>query len=272
MNRWQGGGDRRPRRPLGAPSAPLPEEPRPERGPRLVLGLNPVREVIRVHGVEVGEVWVEADPNPRLQALSRFATDHQIHVRTVARATLERLAGAGKHQGVAAFAPELRFHGPEGIFARPDLLGVALDGIVDPQNFGAVIRSAVGLAGAPILWAENASAPLTPTTFRASAGAVEHATLCRVRSLPGTLELARAQGITVVGLAPDGARALDELDLSGPTLLVIGSEEDGLGRATRRSCTEICKLRSTSIVQSLNASVASALALYTAIISRKANS
>jgi 23S rRNA (guanosine2251-2'-O)-methyltransferase len=145
---------------------------------------------------------------------------------------------------------------------RHDLVGVALDGVVDPQNFGAVVRSAVGICDAPILWPESGSAPLTPATFRASAGAIEHATLCRVRSLHGTLAQAVGAGIEVVGLAPDAEERLDQLDLQRPTIVVIGSEEKGMNRAVRRTCTRLVRLSSSGRIQSLNASVAAGIALH----------
>src|SRR5690606_29964017 len=122
-----------------------------------------------------------------------------------------------------------------------DLLAVALDGIVDPQNFGAVIRSAVALGPCPVVFPENASAPLTPATFRASAGAIEHASLVRVPSLPSLLREAAARGVSVLGLAPEANRFLHEVDLTGPTLLTIGSEHTGMGKAVRRSCTALVR-------------------------------
>lgn len=212
---------------------------------------------------------IEADPSPRLAALARFATDQGVRVETVPRAELDRLGGSGKHQGALAWAPELEFLRPEELLGNPNLLALALDGIVDPQNFGAVIRSAVGIARAPIVFAENASAPLTPSTFRASAGAVEHAHLCRVRSLPTFLTEAAERGITIIGLVPDGELALESIDTSGPTLLVIGSEEAGMQKGSRRACTHLARLTSSGAVQSLNASVAAGIALYLAALHRK---
>lgn len=251
----------RPKKPEG-PSGP-------PGAPRLILGQNPVREAIAVHGAKLGFVLVEHDPNPRLAALSRFATDHGVRLESAPRGELDRIGGSGRHQGVLAWAPELALTPAEALLDDPELLALALDGVVDPQNFGAVIRSAVGLARAPIVFAENASAPLTPATFRASAGAVEHARLCRVRSLPAFLADAQARGATIIGLVPDGEFALENIPMSGPTVLVIGSEEAGLQRATRKTCTHLARLTSSGAVQSLNASVAAGIALYLAAISRK---
>lgn len=236
--------------------------------PRLILGQQAVREAIAARAKELQEVLVEHDPNPRTAALERFARDQGVACRRVARAELDRMAGATRHQGVAAFAPPLPMVPFSELLERPDLLALALDGVVDPQNFGAAIRSAAGLAGAPILWAENASAPLTPSTFRASAGAIEHAELCRVPSLLGALHEAQLAAIQIVGLAPEAERHLHELDLTLPTILVIGSEEKGMGRGIRKACTALARLAGKGRVASLNASVAAGISLHTVLVQR----
>jgi 23S rRNA (guanosine2251-2'-O)-methyltransferase len=235
---------------------------------RLVLGANPVTELIRARRHEVYEVLVEHQPGPRAEATARFARDNGIAVTSVPRAELERLSAGTMHQGIAAFGPDLQLVPFSKLSTEANLLALALDGIVDPQNFGAAVRSAVGLCDAPVLWSENASAPLTPATFRASAGAIEHARLCRVASLHGTLSEAALSGTTVVGLAPDAPSALHELDLSGPTIIVIGSEEKGMNRAVRKACTAMARITSSRSIQSLNASVAAGIALHAALIQR----
>jgi 23S rRNA (guanosine2251-2'-O)-methyltransferase len=147
---------------------------------------------------------------------------------------------------------------------RPKLLAIALDQVQDPQNFGAVVRSAVATGEAAVLWGEHASAPLGTATFRASAGAIEHATLCRVPALKDALRLAQESGARVVGLAARAERMLSDVDLRGPTVLVLGSEGSGLQPAVRRCCTELAAIVRPRILDSLNASVAAAIALYEA--------
>ncbi len=234
-------------------------------GLRLVLGQQAVREVIRVWAARTHSVLVQAGTGVRSQAIRRFAEDQGVTVQEVPRADLDRLAGGAFHQGVAAFAPPLEFTPWADLMLRADLLAVALDGVVDPQNFGAVIRSAVAIASAPVIWAESSSAPLSPTTFRASAGAIEHATLCRVQSLHGTLAEASAAGINVLGLAPDADEQLHEAALRGPTIVVIGSEQKGMGRSVRKACNRLVRLHQSGKVQSLNASVAAGISLYTSM-------
>jgi 23S rRNA (guanosine2251-2'-O)-methyltransferase len=231
-------------------------------GFRLVLGQQAVREVIRAWGGQTHRVVVQDGAGPRVQALARFATDQGIEVKSLGRPELDRISAGGQHQGVLAFAPPLRLHDFSEVLLNPDLLAVALDGVVDPHNFGAVVRSAVGVAGAPILWAESSSAPLSPTTFRASAGAIEHATLCRVRSLTSALMEAQNAGVEILGLAPEATEFLHEVRTRGPVVLVIGSEQKGMGRGVRKACTRLVRLHQTGTVQSLNASVAAGIALH----------
>jgi 23S rRNA (guanosine2251-2'-O)-methyltransferase len=251
--------DRRPQR---APSPALPRETDPG---RLVVGLQPVREAIRVHGSHVIRVAADARGSARVEALVRFAQDQGIErVERRSRAELDRLSAGVTHQGVVAWAPPLRLLSLAELLETKGLLGVVLDGIQDPQNFGAVVRSAVALAAAPVIWPEHSSAPLTPATFRASAGAIEHARLCRVSSLVSALQQATDAGVQVVALEPRTDRLLWELDLTVPTLLVVGSEHEGIGRAARRACAASACLVPPGSIDSLNASVAAALGLYEA--------
>jgi 23S rRNA (guanosine2251-2'-O)-methyltransferase len=222
-----------------------------------------VREAIRRHGAALREVLLEERPTQALDALGRFATDNRVaRVLRVSRGELDRLARGVAHQGVAALAPDLELLPVEALFDDKELVALALDSLTDPQNFGAVVRSAVAFGGAALVWGEHASAPLTPATFRASAGAIEHARLCRVRSLVETLTRAGERGVHVVGLDPEAPGTLASLELTGPTLLVLGSEGEGLGRATRRACRTLASLGTISGVQSVNVSVAAGIALY----------
>lgn len=247
------------RRPLS--QAPLPQIP--DGSPRLVLGLQPVRAVIRAFGSKLGAVLLEADDNPRLAAVARFATDNGVpRVEVIGRASLDRLSAGVLHQGVAAYAPELTLTPLESVLTDAQLLGVALDKVQDPQNFGAVLRSSVGFAASCVIWGEHSAAPLGPATLRASAGAAEFARLCRVASLPRALMDATTAGVQVIGLDAQAERPLHQWDLRGPTLLVIGSEHEGMTPAVRRSCSGLARLVTPGPVESLNASVAAAVALY----------
>ena len=253
----------KPRRREHAPPPPLPAAP-PD-APRLVLGIQPVRAAIRAHATRLGGVLIESEETPRLAALARFARDQGVpQVEAVGRATLDRLGGGVQHQGAAAWAPALVLGELEPVLADPAALVVALDRIQDPQNFGAVVRSAVALGASAVLWGEHASAPLGPATQRAAAGAIEFAHLCRVASLPKALQHAAEVGTQVIGLEARAERSLSAWDLRRPTVLVVGSEHAGMTPAVRRACTGFAALAPMGPIESLNASVAAALALYEA--------
>lgn len=240
-------------------------------GVRLVCGLQPVREAIRAHGQRLERVLVAAearDPSPQLEALARFARDHGARVERPPRADLDRMTRGAQHQGAVAFAPELAMVSLGDLVLGERALVVALDEVQDPQNFGAVIRSAVALGASAVMWPEHRSAPLSAATFRASAGAVEHATLCRVTSLPPALDDLRARGLRVVGLDMDADVAIDAVDFTRPAVLVVGAEGKGLRKTVKRCCDALASLPMGGPVASLNASVAVAIALYEAVRQR----
>ena len=150
------------------------------------------------------------------------------------------------------------------IACGPAALMVVLDGVTDPQNFGATLRSAVALSVTAVIWGAHHAAPLSPATFRASAGAVEHAPLYQVRSLRGALERLAEQGASVIGLDAEATTSLATISLTRPVAFVIGAEDRGLSRGVRRTCTELARLPISARLGSFNASVAAALALYEA--------
>jgi 23S rRNA (guanosine2251-2'-O)-methyltransferase len=236
--------------------------------------LQPVREAIRVHGAKLEKVVVEAarPPSPQLEALARFAADHGATVERRGRAELDKLGDGARHQGALTFAPDLRLESLESLALEtfPSPLVVALDEVQDPQNFGAIIRSSVAMGATAIVWPEHRAAPLTPATFRASAGAVEHARLCRVSSLPPALDRMKADGLSVVGLDATGDALLAEVDLARPLVLVVGAEGKGLRKTVKRSCDALARLPMSGAIASLNASVALAIALYEAVRQRAA--
>lgn len=231
---------------------------------RLVTGLQPVREAIRVHGDRLERVLVEERGGPQIEAVARFATDRGATVVRVSRGELDRASKGARHQGAIAYAPELTLVTIDDLAKElaADTVIVALDEIEDPQNFGAVIRSAVALGATSVLWPEHHAAPLSPATFRASAGAVEHARLCRVTSLPSALDRLSAAGATLVGLDANADKDIRDVTADGAVVLVIGAEGKGLRKPVKRACTELARLPMSGVLDSLNASVAGGIALY----------
>jgi 23S rRNA (guanosine2251-2'-O)-methyltransferase len=208
------------------------------------------------------------EASPQLEALARFANDHGARVERLARSELDRVARGVRHQGAVAFAPELRILPLDEVDLGQQGLVVALDEVQDPQNFGAVVRSAVAMKATAVVWPEHRTAPLSAATFRASAGAIEHATLCRVAALPHALETLRERGLFVVGLDATGSSTIDRIDLTRPLALVVGAEGKGLRKTVKRVCDTLARLPMPGPIASLNASVAVAIALYEAIRQR----
>lgn len=233
-------------------------------GVRMIVGIQPVREAIAAHGDKLERVVLAKGAGPKVDAIARFAQDRGARVELVEKRELDRLARGAYHQNAIAFAPGLTFASLDDILAQPDALVLALDELEDPQNFGAVIRSAVALGATAVMWPEHHSAPLTAATFRASAGAVEHATLCRVGGLPTALTAMHKAGFAIIGLDANAPRELADVSLPRPLVLVIGAEGKGLRKPVKGVCDELARLPMHGPVASLNASVAAAVALYEA--------
>ncbi len=247
----------------------------PERSDvRYVWGIQPVREAIAAHGGKLRRVLVEhrARDAEQLEAVARFARDRGATVERIDRSQLDRMARGERHQGVLAEAPPLQLVDEEELRetrAGDDApLLIALDELTDPQNFGAIVRSAVALGASGVVFPQDRSAPLSQAMGRASAGAVEHARLCRVRNLARYLEASK-ETLQVVGLDAATPLHLHDVDLTGPTILVVGAEGKGLRRLVKGACTTLARLPMRGPIASLNASVAAALALYEAVRQRR---
>jgi 23S rRNA (guanosine2251-2'-O)-methyltransferase len=236
----------------------------------IVYGANPVLEALRSNPGRVRYIAVVRDQSARMQRIIREAKDAGVTVRMLAASEVDRLAGRVVHNGVAAEVSDAVYADFDEVIEREETSFVLiLDGITDPQNFGAVIRSAVGLGATAVVWGEHHAAPLSPATFRASAGAVEHATLVCVPSLRQALSELSERGLTTIALEAEAERRLSEVDLRGPTAIVVGAEDVGVSRGVRRSCALRANLPMKPPIGSLNASVASALALYEAVRQRE---
>lgn len=240
------------------------KEGKAEPSPRLIAGVQPVREAIAAHATTLKVLVQDAADSPQLDALARFAKDRGATVSRVARAELDRLARGVRHQGAIALAPPLEVLSLDALELGEDAIVVALDELEDPQNFGAIVRSSVAMGARCVMWPEHRSAPLSPAVFRASAGAVEHAKLVCVPGLPAALEELRARGAIVVGLDANADVRIDEVDLKGLVVVVVGAEGKGLRKSVKGACDVLARLPMSGPIASLNASVSAAIALYEA--------
>jgi 23S rRNA (guanosine2251-2'-O)-methyltransferase len=236
---------------------------------RTVHGIHPVLEALRAHPADVERVYVlEGSVPPRAAAeiLSR-ARDAQVRVERVPRERLQALVEGGVHQGVAARLREFGYATLEQVLARaaesgtPPLV-VVLDGLQDPHNLGAVIRSADALGAHGVVLPRDRSVGVTAAVARASAGAVEHVPVARVTNLSRALEELKAAGVWVAAADPEGDQVLWDARLDGPLAVVIGAEGAGVRPGVLKHCDLRIRIPMTGQVGSLNASVSAALVLY----------
>ena len=209
---------------------------------RIVYGVNPVRELLRAGGEGLGELWL-AEGSTRGAAfaeLERLGRAAHAKVHAAPRAKLDRLAGTDRHQGVVAVVADFRYAALDGLLAaagggdRPPLV-VVLDGVEDPHNLGAIIRSAHALGAHGVIIPKDRAVGVTPAVAKASAGAVERCPVARVTNVAKTVEALKEEGIWSVALVADGERPLAEVDLRGPIALVLGSEGEGIRPLVRRT-------------------------------------
>jgi len=235
---------------------------------RFVYGVNPVLEAVRAHPQEVVRVLVERGHDGRLsqgaERASRAAQEAGIRVEDAPRGELQRRASGGAHQGIGAEVSGFRYAELDDLLetgaAKPFL--VVLDGVTDPQNLGALARSAQALGAHGLVLPKDRAAGMTPAAFKAAAGALERFPVARVTNLSRALEELEAKGVWTVALCADGERELAQIDLTTGIALVLGSEGKGVRPLVRRSCDHVARIPMHGGVGSLNVSAAGAIAFY----------
>lgn len=239
-----------------------------------VIGRNPVLEALQA-GLPVRRAYVAdgVERDDRLRDILRFAADNGVPLLQATRTELDRLTGGGVHQGVALQLPAYEYADAEDVLADAldDTAGlvVALDGVTDPRNLGAVVRSAAAFGAHGVIIPERRSAQMTAAAWKTSAGAAARVPVARVTNLNRTLKQYADAGFTVAGLAGDAETDVAGFPgIDGPVLLIVGSEGEGLSRLVRENCDVLVNIPISSDVESLNASVAAAIALYEVMRSR----
>ena len=234
-----------------------------------VVGRNPVFEALQA-GMPVRKAYVAegAERDDRLRDIFKFTADNSIPLMQVTRAELDRATGDLVHQGVALQLPPFEYADPEDVFSAAFDAGgqglvVALDGVTDPRNLGAIVRSAAAFGAQGVVIPSRRSASMTAAAWKSSAGAAARIPVAMATNLNRAITQASKMGFTVVGLAGEGAVPVSGLPGSdGPLLVVVGSEGEGLARLTREHCDVLLSIPISSTVESLNASVAASIALY----------
>ncbi|RSO13489.1 23S rRNA (guanosine(2251)-2'-O)-methyltransferase RlmB [Streptomyces sp. WAC 06783] len=250
--------------------------PAPRRGgakgtSELVVGRNPVFEALR-DGVPATTLYVQQfiENDERVREALQLAADRGINLMEAPRPELDRMTNGLNHQGLVLQVPPYEYAHPEDLAAAAfddgeDPLIVALDGVTDPRNLGAVVRSVAAFGGHGVVVPERRAAGMTAGAGETSAGTAARTPVARATNLTRTLEGYQKAGMTVVGLAADGEMELQDLEvLDGPVVIVVGSEGKGLSRLVGETCDVRVRIPMPGGAESLNAGVAAGVVLWEA--------
>ncbi|MBS0591298.1 MAG: 23S rRNA (guanosine(2251)-2'-O)-methyltransferase RlmB [Proteobacteria bacterium] len=240
----------------------------------LLFGINTVESALTHDAKNIVELYIEADShNARLKELSERARDLGVKPHSRPREALDKMTGGARHQGAVA-----RYRAPpprteKELYelveqAQADTLILVLDGVTDPHNLGACLRSAEAAGVTAVVVPKDKAAGITPTVRKASSGAADRVAFFAVTNLARALKTLKEKGVWLVGLAGESAQNFYTLDLKGPLGIVMGSEGEGMRRLTAESCDFLAKIPMRGGVESLNVSVATGVALFEALRQR----
>ena len=238
-------------------------------GPEYVAGRNPVVEALRARvPASALHVAIGIESDLRVSEAIKLAGDQRVPIIESSRSELDRFTERAMHQGLALQIPAYEYQHPDDLLSHaleqtvPALI-VALDGVTDPRNLGAIMRSGAAFGAHGVLVPERRAAGVTSSAWKASAGAASRIRVSRAVNLTRTLKDYAKAGLMIVGLAADGDVSLDELDLANdPIVLVVGSEDRGLSRLVSEACDVRVRIPMASGNESLNAGIAGAVTLY----------
>lgn len=234
-----------------------------------LAGIHPVREALRA-GRPLDRVLIaKGAGGPRLQELIELCRQRGVPVRFEPRAQLDRAAGSAAHQGVVAFGSVEKFATLEDTAATRGL-HVVLDGVEDPHNLGAIIRTAHAAGAAAVVIPERRAAPLTDVVAKAAAGALAYLPVVRVGNVNRALEDLKEQGYWLYGLDERGDQQYDRIEYTTPTAIVLGGEGKGLHEHVAKHCDFLVRIPMAGAVSSLNVSVAAGVVLFESKKQRKA--
>ena len=261
--------------PLQPHSAPAAQNPAgDDAAPALLEGRNAVREALK-SGRSIDRLLVNKEAKEgSIREILGMARDRRIVIQEVTRDKLDAVSQTGAHQGVIAYIPAFDYVDVDEMLAAAkekgqDPLLVILDGLSDPHNLGAVLRTAESCGAHGVIIPKRRAVGLTPAAAKASAGAVEYVPVARVPNIASCIRLLKEQGVWIA-CAEVGGTPYDEANLKGPLALVIGSEGEGVSRLVQEQCDFTVSLPMLGKMTSLNASVAAAVLLYEAVRQRKA--
>jgi 23S rRNA (guanosine2251-2'-O)-methyltransferase len=232
---------------------------------KLIYGRNAVAEAIR-SGAGIEKIMIQKDIEGEGKKLFALAKKARIHVQVVPKHALDKDSGGAAHQGVAAIITEYEYSSLEEMLSAASAKGetpliVALDGIEDPQNLGAIIRSCEGAGAHGVLIPKQRAASVTGAVMKASAGAAAYMKVAKVPGIKAALDELKEKGLWIYGLDVTG-KPYGEVDFGGGVCLVIGSEGQGMSRIVRETCDFLVSIPMMGRVGSLNASAAAAVVLF----------
>ncbi|MEO4015495.1 23S rRNA (guanosine(2251)-2'-O)-methyltransferase RlmB [Pseudomonas rossensis] len=238
-----------------------------------IYGVHAVEALLRHHPKRVKQIWLaEGRSDPRVQTLIELANENRVAVGNAERRELDAWV-EGVHQGVVAEVSPSQVWGEAMLDELLDRtegapLLLVLDGVTDPHNLGACLRSADAAGALAVIVPKDKSATLTPTVRKVACGAAEVIPLVAVTNLARTLEKLKQRGLWVVGTAGEAEQSLYQQDMTGPTILIMGAEGSGMRRLTRDLCDYLVRLPMAGSVSSLNVSVATGVCLFEALRQR----
>ncbi len=238
-----------------------------------IYGIHAVRVMLERHPERVISVRLaERRDDPRVRGIEELARKHGKSVQRIGAPALKQMLGEVAHQGVVAEITSMPSWTEESLFAalqsKSAPLLLALDGVQDPHNLGACLRTADACGALAVVVPKDRAAQLTPTVRKVAVGAAETTPVVAVTNLVRTLKLLKDAGLWIVGADADGPKLAQEIDLKGGIVLVLGAEGGGLRQLTRQTCDWIVRLPSLGAVESLNVSVAAGMLLYETVRQR----
>lgn len=227
----------------------------------IVSGVNPVTEALRAGRPFERILVARGAGGPRLQQVIEMARQASIPVRFENRQALDRLAGSPAHQGVIALGAATRYGELDEVAGRASML-VLLDGVEDPHNLGAIVRTAHAAGADAVVIPERRSVGLTDVVAKAAAGALEYLPVVRVGNLNRTIEALQERGFHVYGLDHRGTEDYDRVEWASPAAIVLGGEGKGLHDLVRKHCDTLVRIPMAGAISSLNVSVAAGVVLF----------
>ena len=226
----------------------------------VLSGIHPIAEALKAGRPLERLLVAKGAGGPRLQEIVDLARRASVQVRFEPRAALDRLAGSSAHQGVVALGAAKQYAGLDS--AASSELVVVLDGVEDPHNLGAIIRTAHAAGAGSIIVPERRAASVTDVVAKAAAGALEHLPIARVTNINRALEDLKKRGFWIYGLDERGPETYDQVKFATPTALVFGGEGSGLHEQVRRHCDALVRIPMAGKISSLNVSVAAGVVLF----------